>query len=75
MPPTEKFLLHVGKRALYTLSSDLPPGKELTIPRKGELKIVVKATRLEGGKGHIIVGPPGRCHRASRSGRRTPAQA
>ncbi len=53
MLPTEGFLLHVGKNAFYTLSSDAPPGKELTIPRKGELKIVVKAARLESGQGPI----------------------
>ena len=59
MLPTEGFLLHVGKQALYTLSSDAPPGKELAIPRKGDLKIVVKAARLEGGKGQIVLGAAG----------------
>ena len=59
MLPTEGFLLHVGKQALYTLSSDAPPGKELAIPRKGDLKIVVKAARLEGGKGQIALGAAG----------------
>ena len=59
MLPTEGFLLHVGKKALYTLSSDAPPGKELAIPRKGDLKIVVKAARLEGGKGQIVLGAAG----------------
>ena len=59
MLPTEGFLLHVGKQALYTLSSDAPPGKELAIPRQGDLKIVVKAARLDGGKGQIVLGAAG----------------
>ena len=48
-----------GQGALYTLSSDAPPGKELEIPREGDLKIVVKAARLEGGKGQIVLGAAG----------------
>jgi len=55
MVPTQGFLLHIGERTFYTLSTDVPPRKELEIPKGGELKLVVKASRLETGKGPISI--------------------
>ena len=61
--PTQGFLLQVRPGAYYTLSSDAPQGKELELPRGGELKIVVKAARLDGATGPISLAaaspPPG----------------
>jgi hypothetical protein len=60
--PTEGFLLHVSPTSHFTVSSDVPPGNELELPKGGEVKIVVRAERLEGGKGPIALSavvPPG----------------
>jgi hypothetical protein len=53
--PTQEFLLHVGKRAFYSLSANVPSGKALEITPGGEAKIVVKAQRLEEAKGPISI--------------------
>jgi hypothetical protein len=55
MVPTQGFLLHVGETAFYTLSTDLPPGKELEIYSGNDAKVLVKASRLAGAKGPITI--------------------
>jgi hypothetical protein len=60
--PTAGFLLHVSPTSHFTVSSDVPPGKELELAKGGEVKIAVRAERLEGGKGPIALSavvPPG----------------
>jgi hypothetical protein len=55
--PTEAFLLHVGEQSFYTLSTDVPPDKEVEIAPGSDVKIMVKASRLKDAKGPIAVEP------------------
>ncbi len=53
--PTAEFLLHVGDKAFYTLSTDVPAGKEVELKPGATVKLNVKAERLDGAKGPISV--------------------
>jgi hypothetical protein len=55
MVPTTDFLLHVCDKSFYTLSTDVPPGKELEIYSGNDATFVVKAERLGDAKGPISV--------------------
>lgn len=55
MIPTDGFLLHVGEKTLYALSTDVPSGKELEIYSGNDARLVVKAERLEGATGAIAI--------------------
>jgi len=46
--PSQDFLLTVVEAGPFTLSLDLPPGKVLEIPRRGEAKVTVKVAFKEG---------------------------
>jgi hypothetical protein len=55
MVPTDGFLLHVGEKTLYALSTDVPAGKELEIYSGNDARLIVKAERLEDAKGAIAI--------------------
>ena len=63
MVPTQACLLNVGANTSFSLTTNVPPGKELELQSGSETKIVVQTARLAEGKGPINISavspPPG----------------